>query len=362
MSKSLLLPSEIARLRSAKYPRGEMSPPEKKKLFEENPEFKEMNENPPPEVVKVMDEMQKKAYAQLLPSERVALENKKARYLYVVTPEQIIARALMNRLLSSAEANTREVRQSAENEAERLAESWPEDEGFGSSDMTYSVQNMLNNAGFKADFVGGRLQRLDKVASQKLNARFHEGPKGEKEFKAWMKNQPKEVQEDWDKYNEENKDKFKTAYLDPAQGEATKHFLTHILAALRAQYLMYQTAHWQTKGLAYYGNHLLFQRLYESVESEIDAVAEKLVGYTGVSSVHLPDQMVLMQAYCSRWCSVEDLHLRGLQSEKDIQNLLKTAYESLKAQDSLTLGLDDWLMATASSHESHTYLLQQVLA
>lgn len=441
MSKQILLPSEIASRRSAKFPRGEtMTIDEVAEVV--GPEFKEMNENPPPEVVKVMEEMQKKggsavsamakkildamhalkgrsfgdnelwvmvgdgksrhsreyliaieglldhdmirfdeddnfilgpgssgpwlgkiksAGADLLPSERVALGNKKARY--VVSPGQIISRAVMNGLLSPEEAKTREVRESAQNEAERLAESWPEGEGFGSSDMTYTVQNMLNNAGLKADFVGGgRLQRLDKVASQKLKARFHEGPKGEKEFQAWMKKQPKETQEDWAKYTEENKDKFKTAYLEPSQGEAVKHFLSHILAALRAQYLSYQTSHWQSKGPTYYGNHLLFQRLYGSVQIEIDAVGEKLVGYTGIDSVNLPAQIELIEAYCSRWCQIECLHERGLQSEKDMQKLFKATYDNLKAQGSLPLGLDDFLMATASAHETNAYLLQQVLA
>lgn len=42
-------------------------------------------------------------------------------------------------------------------------------------------------------------------------ARFEEGPEGAKQFDAWMKKQPKEVQDDWAKYTEENGDKFKTA-------------------------------------------------------------------------------------------------------------------------------------------------------
>ena len=295
MLKQILLPSEIASRRTAKFPRGEtMTIVEVADVV--GPEFKEMNENPPPEVVKVMRDIQKKGgargprqvgvpalLADLLPSERVALENKKARY-------------------------------------------------------------------------------VDQVASQKLKARFHEGPKGAKEFQAWKKKQPKEVQDDWDKYNEENKDKFKTAYLEPAQGEVVKHFLSHILAALRAQYLMYQTSHWQSKGPAYYGNHLLFQRLYESVQEEIDAVAEKLVGYSGIDCVDLPAQIELIEAYCSRWCRIECLHERGLQSEKDMQKLFQVSYATLKAQGSLPLGLDDLLMATANAHETNEYLLQQVLA
>lgn len=154
----------------------------------------------------------------------------------------------------------------------------------------------------------------------------------------------------------------KTAYLDPQSAPEVKHLLSHVLAALRAQYMVYQTLHWQAKGPAYYGNHLLFQRLYESVQGEIDQAAEKLVGYTGGDSVFLPTQLSLIQVYCSRWCAIENPFERGLQSEKDLQSLLKFTYNKLKASDSLTLGLDDWLMATASAHETNQYLLQQVQA
>jgi hypothetical protein len=56
MHKTALLPSE-----RAAYARGEMSGQEKEKLFEGNPEFKEMNEDPPDSVEKVMDEMKKQA-------------------------------------------------------------------------------------------------------------------------------------------------------------------------------------------------------------------------------------------------------------------------------------------------------------
>ena len=64
---------------------------------------------------------------------------------------------------------------------------------------------------------------LDAMKNSKY-ARFHEGPKGEKEFQAWMKKQPKEVQEDWDKYNEENKDKFKTAEEAPEKEDEEAMF------------------------------------------------------------------------------------------------------------------------------------------
>lgn len=45
------------------------------------------------------------------------------------------------------------------------------------------------------------------------NARFHEGPKGQKEFEEWKAEQPKEFQEEWDANTEEYGDQFKQASL-----------------------------------------------------------------------------------------------------------------------------------------------------
>jgi starvation-inducible DNA-binding protein len=138
--------------------------------------------------------------------------------------------------------------------------------------------------------------------------------------------------------------------------------LSQILACLRAQYLSYQTSHWQVTGPSYYGDHLLFQRLYESVTAEIDTLAEKIVGYFGSGAVDLNSQMQLMFGYTQSWSTVESHHTRGLTSELDLQNLLKDAYACIKDSGTMTLGMDDWLMATSNAHESNEFLLQQALA
>ena len=353
MSNQILLPSEIASLRSAKFPRGEkMTLDEVAEVV--GPEFKEMNENPPPEVVKVMEEMQKQGSNGMGPGA-------------TRDPSDTSSLSPLQKKILDAFGEFREpANRNQLMPVLRLPPSQEKSVDTALRALVLRRELVEEGHGFRR-LAGGRsggseLLPSERFALETQTAKFHEGPKGEKEFQAWMKKQPKETQEDWAKYTEENKDKFKTAYLDPAQGEAAKHFLSHILGALRAQYLMYQTAHWQTKGPAYYGNHLLFQRLYGSVQVEIDAVAEKLVGYTGIDSVNLPVQIELIEKYCSRWCQIENLHERGLQSEKDMQKLFKATYENLKAQGSLPLGLDDWLMATASAHETNTYLLQQVLA
>lgn len=142
--------------------------------------------------------------------------------------------------------------------------------------------------------------------------------------------------------------------------EVVRH-LVHLLAYLRAMYLSYQTSHWQTKGPAYYGNHLMFQRLYESVQGEIDALAEKIVGYVGPAGVELTGQAELVATLARGFASVPDHHRRGIEAEVGFQYHVKSAYDAIKACGMMTLGLDDWLMATANAHETNAYLLQQVL-
>jgi DNA-binding ferritin-like protein len=145
------------------------------------------------------------------------------------------------------------------------------------------------------------------------------------------------------------------------QTDVVVSHLAHLLAYLRAMYLSYQTSHWQTKGPAYYGNHLLFQRLYESVQGEIDALAEKIVGYVGPAGVNLDGQVGLVNDIASGLAATVDHHVRGLESEVAFQRHVKAAYDAIKAAGVMTLGLDDFLMATASAHETNQYLLQQVL-
>lgn len=143
------------------------------------------------------------------------------------------------------------------------------------------------------------------------------------------------------------------------QEALVKGAMCQILAALRAQSWSFQTSHWQVKGDPYYGDHLLFQRLYEEVQGEIDSLAEKIVGYFGPAPVDSLKTLAEASLWVQKWGSIECLHTRGLQSENDLQDLLKKAYDAVKETGGMTLGLDDFIMALANSHESHIYLLQQ---
>ena len=67
----------------------------------------------------------------------------------------------------------------------------------------------------------------------------------------------------------------------------TKEIWKELLGKLRLLALYYQTAHWQSKNPIFYADHLLFERLYDAVNGEIDGVAERAIGVTDQSAVNL---------------------------------------------------------------------------
>lgn len=149
--------------------------------------------------------------------------------------------------------------------------------------------------------------------------------------------------------------------------------LQWLLSLLRAQYWMYQNAHWEVRGENFYGSHLLLQRIYagdednegeddDGIQGEVDALAEKMVGAYGGESVDPQALIKMTEKWICRWGAVEDcLHKRALLSEQDFQKICKWVYDKLKNLGELSLGMDDFLMSLASEHETNEYLLRQVL-
>lgn len=71
----------------------------------------------------------------------------------------------------------------------------------------------------------------------------------------------------------------------PAAPDALLVTLLDLWAALRSAHHVYWTAHWQAKGAPYYGDHLLYQRLYEARVKEIDRVAEAIAAIYGADKL-----------------------------------------------------------------------------
>lgn len=148
--------------------------------------------------------------------------------------------------------------------------------------------------------------------------------------------------------------------MKTAQDNTAKNLMSKFVAFLRALYQIHQNAHWRTKGKEFYGNHLLFQRLYEGTQESVDSAAEKTIGLFG----SLPDLQDLVKQltlefhgenFDGNWVEA------ALMAEKLFQKIAEETYHKIKDLKMMTLGLDDMIMNIASRHEVHIYLLQQTI-
>lgn len=144
--------------------------------------------------------------------------------------------------------------------------------------------------------------------------------------------------------------------------------LAVLLAWLKTTAQIHQIHHWRASGDPFYGDHLLYDRLYSGVTENIDTVAEKMIG---VGCSDLADQGVLMKhmktiqdaLYAVRPGLPQpgDLALMSLKMETGVLSVLKSCREQLAAKNLLTLGVDNMIADLSDSHEGNVYLLRQRL-
>lgn len=134
------------------------------------------------------------------------------------------------------------------------------------------------------------------------------------------------------------------------------------IAILKAMAIIHQHSHWTTKGDNFYGDHQLFERLYDSVLENLDGAAEKFVGLMGPECLNYSYQTELLNKVLIKYKNkVNNPAQLSLSIEKDFLKFSKDAYNCFKEEGKLSLGLDDFIMATASDREEAVYLLQQTL-
>lgn len=154
----------------------------------------------------------------------------------------------------------------------------------------------------------------------------------------------------------------KVAFLqgDPQAMQVAQQRMVEIWAQLMTLYVLYWDGHWKASGPNQNADHELFTRLYGSTLKPIDEIAEKIHGYFGNGGFSLPQTMQMVSGNLAQLYARGEDHVHlGLLAEDYFQALLKQTYEELKKLGVMPLGLDDWLMATASEFETHSYLLQQ---
>lgn len=138
-----------------------------------------------------------------------------------------------------------------------------------------------------------------------------------------------------------------------------KKYFRLTLAAFRAARSHYEGVHWTASGPNSYGDHLLYERLYDNVTEEIDSLAERLIGCFGESSFDPVKCSQRSKKFIRKWNQIDNPVLRSIQVEKTLLRCLKKTEVSLKRSKKYSLGLEDFIPALASQRETHLYLLKQ---
>jgi len=134
------------------------------------------------------------------------------------------------------------------------------------------------------------------------------------------------------------------------------------IATLKAISLIHQQNHLVSKGKNFYGNHLLFERLYKSSQEDLDSAAEKFIGLFGDDCLNYDLQIELLTKVLSKYKNLEGSNVAmSIAIEKDFIKLSQEAYKLFRDVNQMSLGLDDLIMSISSNREEAIYLLQQIL-
>ena len=139
--------------------------------------------------------------------------------------------------------------------------------------------------------------------------------------------------------------------------------LADLLSYARAVTQAEHSFHWRTRGPAFYGDHLMFERLYTGSAADIDPIAEKLLGLTNSQDSLCPATLAAKTAQ-----ALVDMNLNNdpkafaadaLRIEMAMIALISATIQVCGEQ--MTDGLENFLQGMADKHEGHVYLLQQAL-
>lgn len=140
--------------------------------------------------------------------------------------------------------------------------------------------------------------------------------------------------------------------------EHVSELLCYYVALIRSAYLVHQNHHWLVSGKNFYGNHLLFERIYKSAADDADLAAEKFIGLFGSETIDLHMQSQMIGKLLEEFSSGDPVQT-SINIEKKFLTCSTKVYNILKQDGRLSLGLDDMIMSIAGNREAALYLLKQ---
>jgi DNA-binding ferritin-like protein len=137
--------------------------------------------------------------------------------------------------------------------------------------------------------------------------------------------------------------------------------LAGFLAVTEGLQTLHHSHHWQTKGENFYGDHLLYQRLYEAILPEIDLIGEKLIGVSqDVSLTNYFKRVKAMEMFLKAVTHSDQPYIVvSHDAELTYVRMGGELMDQLEQAGLLTRGLEQMLGNVLDKHEEHIYLLDQ---
>lgn len=138
--------------------------------------------------------------------------------------------------------------------------------------------------------------------------------------------------------------------------------LLNAWAALHGEYWLLWTLHWRAKGSDYYGDHLLYQRLYEARVAELDRMAEIIAAVGGAGSL---DPVKGLEAAKPLVARVEAMQApdaaKAVVAAQTVMQAMNAAAQAAQGTP-YKLAVENATGGIADSHLEAVYLLQQRLS
>lgn len=132
-----------------------------------------------------------------------------------------------------------------------------------------------------------------------------------------------------------------------------------IIYIIKALNIFYQSAHWRAQKQNFYQDHLLFGRLYEGLDEEVDSLVELLIGnYDDVDFIEprLINERVQFYTPNGSTNTMSNLS-RALVLEQQLIETIKRA----RKEEEISAGIDNRLCDISENHEGKIYLIKQTL-
>ncbi len=133
--------------------------------------------------------------------------------------------------------------------------------------------------------------------------------------------------------------------------------MQELIYQLQALNVFYHSAHWRSKGVNFYQDHLLFARLYEGIDDEIDNIVELLIGFYDDDSFVAPQ---LFNEKTQKYIPVGKNDAReNLASALEVEAKLLSYIATINSD--ISVGVYNQIASIADHHARNVYLIKQAL-